>query len=435
MKKVALIFPYFRTRSSNEILFPPLGIVSLISQFRLLGIESRVLDCTFLDMKNLQDALIEYQPGIVGIYSMVTLRKNAFQIADLVRTFFPVSLLVAGGPMPTLYPELYNEHFDAVFRGESDLSFPFFCRDYFSADQPRDQLNTLTLREYPGLYIQSRDLNIQNPPNHYAESVLQSFPIPDRSAFNHPAYQAEWLKREGTKTTSLITSLGCPFQCDFCSKPVFGDQFRRRSMDAIFEEIRDIKKYGYDDLWIADDNFTLDPNHLIAFCNRLAGLGITWSCLSRTTGISPAVIKMMKESGCRKVYLGLETASQTTLDLMQKRVSVEENINAVHHFNDMGIDVAAFFIVGYPGETKDSIEKTFQMALDLPLKECSFNVPFPLPGSRLFDRVVELDPDLDWTMENETTFIYRSEFDADWIKLRIQQTMQRFAEKRRSVSN
>src|SRR4030042_577085 len=114
---------------------------------------------------------------------------------------------------------------------------------------------------------------------------------------------------------------------------------------------------------------------------------------------------------------------------MNKRATLEDGVRAVEVFRRAGVQVAAFFIVGYPGETTASIEKTFHFALDLPLDEISFNVPYPLPGSALFERVRGIDPEKDWHEENEATFIYSSEFDPRWIKQRIQQTMQAFAQR------
>jgi radical SAM superfamily enzyme YgiQ (UPF0313 family) len=157
---------------------------------------------------------------------------------------------------------------------------------------------------------------------------------------------------------------------------------------------------------------------------------MTWSCLSRSTGITPEIAGLMKAAGCTKVYLGLETGSDETLHLMNKKATLQDGKQAVDHFRQAGIKVAAFFIVGYPGETKDSIEETFRFSLSLPLDEISFNVPFPLPGSNLFDRVSGIDPEKDWREENEVTFIYNSEFDPSWIRRRIRQTMQVFAERK-----
>jgi anaerobic magnesium-protoporphyrin IX monomethyl ester cyclase len=139
----------------------------------------------------------------------------------------------------------------------------------------------------------------------------------------------------------------------------------------------------------------------------------------------------MNAAGCQKVYLGLESGSDETLRLMNKKATVEDGVQAVHHFRQAGIRVAAFFIVGYPGESVASIEQTFKFALSLPLDEISFNVPFPLPGSSLFHQVSDIDPSKDWRKENEVTFVYTSEFDPGWIKRRVQQTMQAFADHRR----
>ena len=200
----------------------------------------------------------------------------------------------------------------------------------------------------------------------------------------------------------------------------------------VFEEIEQIRRLGYDSLWIADDNFTLNLAFLKEFCQRMAGRKMGWSCLSRVTGINEGIAQLMKEAGCRRVYLGLETGSQATLQLMNKRATLEEGINAVHQFRKAGIETAAFFIVGYPMESLSSIEETFKLALSLPLDEISFNVPFPLPGSRLFDRVSGIDENKDWDKENEVSFVYSTEFDESWLRQRIGQTMEAFAEKKQA---
>lgn len=431
MPRVALVYPYFRTRSSTELLFPPLGAASLASQLHALEIETKIFDCTFETFKEIQNKIRSYQPDIVGLYSMVTLSRNTFRIADMVRTSLPESLLVAGGPLPTLYPERYCGAFDVVIRGEADRSFPRFCQDLFHQKLSRQQLKELPLDNYEGLFINGNELQVDNPTVHYREEELESFPLPYRGDFDHLAYQKVWSSQDGSKTTSIITTLGCPYNCDFCSRPIFGNLFRRRNLDTVFDEIEQVRRLGYDSLWIADDNFTLDVNYLKEFCRRMAGKKIKWSCLSRVTGIDEEIANLMKESGCKRVYLGLETGDPATLKLMKKQATLEEGQNAVHLFHKAGIGVAAFFIVGYPGETVASIEETFKYSLSLPLDDISFNVPFPLPGSKLFERVSELDKNKDWDTENEVTFVYKSEFDPTWLQLRINTTLQAFADKKK----
>ena len=158
-----------------------------------------------------------------------------------------------------------------------------------------------------------------------------------------------------------------------------------------------------------------------------------WSCLSRVDGMDPATVRTMREAGCTRVYLGLESGSQTTLALMNKRATVEDGISAARLFAGSGIEVSGFFIVGYPGETESSIEETFALALSLPLAEISFNVPYPLPGSSLFDRLGGPDEGRDWDEENEVTFLYRSEIDEEWLARRVADTMAMFAERKQKA--
>jgi anaerobic magnesium-protoporphyrin IX monomethyl ester cyclase len=428
--RVALIYPYFRTRSSNELLFPPLGAAVLASQLLRIGINARIFDCTFTTLDILTDSLKAYGPDIIGIYSMITLTKSTFRIAKMARTYFPDCLLVAGGPLPTLYPENYLGQFDAVFRGEADKSFPCFCRDFFDKGAGRKRLDVLPLAHYAGLYVRQGAVRVDNPPIHFNEKDIGDFPIPLRIDFNHARYHEEWIRNGEPKTASIITTLGCPFKCDFCSKPVFGDLFRRKNLDHVFDDIRQIKRLGYESLWIADDNFTLDPDFLGEFCKRIEDRGLSWSCLSRVTGLDLKTVRMMKSAGCRRVFLGLETGSSVTLKLMNKNASLENGMKAVNMFHDEGVEVAAFFIVGYPDETLASIEETFSLALTLPLDMISFNVPFPLPGSKLFERVSGLDKNLDWNSENEVTFVFNSEFDQDWLRGRVESTMEEFMDKK-----
>ncbi len=163
------------------------------------------------------------------------------------------------------------------------------------------------------------------------------------------------------------------------------------------------------------------------------GVPMRWTCLSRVDGLTPELARLMKRAGCIRVYLGLESGSDETLRLMNKRVTVDQGARAVRLFSQAGIGTAGFFMVGYPGESTGSIEKTFSLALSLPLDEASFTVPLPLPGTPLFARVSDGAPWEDWEISNQVKFGYPSEFDEQWLKQRIAQTMQAFREKKDAV--
>jgi anaerobic magnesium-protoporphyrin IX monomethyl ester cyclase len=423
---VILVYPYFRYRDPVLKLFPPLGLISLAGQLKEEGVSVSTCDCTFLSFDQAVEKISGARPSIVGMYVMVTLTQNALELLKMLRARNPDTLFVAGGPLPTVYPQRFAHLFDVVFRGESDGTFPRFCRDFMKAG---NTLRSLDLRSYPGIYYQGKDRLISRSPIHRSASFLESLPLPDRSDIDHARYQQFWTEHAGYKTTSILITHGCPYACDFCSKPIWGSLYRKPSLERVFREMEEIRHLGYDRLWIADDSFTLDLTYLRTFCEEKIrrDIPLTWTCLSRVDRLDRDLVALMKRAGCAGVFLGLESGSNETLRLMKKRTTVAEGIRAVHLFHDEGIAAAGFFLVGYPGESMASIEQTLAFALSLPLQEISINVPYPLPGSPLFERVAEVES-RDWETAGQISFLYRSEFDESWLRERIRSTMDRFRE-------
>jgi len=433
---VTLVYPYFRSKDPVDKLFPPLGIAYLASHLKELDVPVTVEDCTFATFDEIIGRIAGSRPAIVGISIMVTMSRNAFELLRELRERLPETLFVAGGPLPTVNPAMFAGKFDAVFCGEGDVTFPEFCRDYLLSGSSRD-LNDLDPASYPGLYMTREGKVCSSPPLHHPSEILDRLPLPDRAGFDHRQYQAAMEQNTGLRQTSMIVTRGCPFSCDFCSKPVWGDLFRKPPLEKVFQEIEEIRSLGYTCLWIADDCFTLDSGYLTAFCQEMIrrGVPLSWTCLSRVDRLTPELAGLMKRAGCIRVYLGLESGSNETLGLMNKRVTVEQGIRAVHLFSQAGIGTAGFFMVGYPGETFDSIEKTFALVLSLPLDEACFTIPLPLPGTPLFARVASLATWDDWEVSNQVKFVYPSEFDERWLEGRINETMEAFRKKKGAVGS
>ena len=425
-KKVLLVYPYFYTDAKKSQIFPPVGISILSALLKKNGIDVMILDCTFQTTEGAIKKAQECKPDITGIYVMTTLAKNALMLLGKLRELNPESIYVAGGPLPTLYPEKFARIFDYVFRGEAAKSFPAFCGDYFNAADRVEFTKNIDPSMYPGIYSFKTGF-IESPAAHLTKEEIDACPLPDRESFDHKKYQEMNLGYSGKKKAFIMMSYGCPFSCDFCSKPIFGSEVRFRSLDRVFEEIRDIISYGYDELWIADDFFTYDVQFLENFCDRLIDEGrpISWSCLSRVDCVDDRIAKVMKSAGCSRVYLGIESGNDDVLKLMNKKINLATVVKGVEIFKNNGIDCVGFFIVGYPGETVETIEETFAFALSLGLDHISFNVPYPLPGSKLYERVSDISDD-DWNMEKETRFLYKSEFDEKWLERRIQETYEAF---------
>jgi anaerobic magnesium-protoporphyrin IX monomethyl ester cyclase len=425
---VTLVYPYFRSRDPVEKLFPPLGIAYLAAQLKELGIPVAVEDCTFSEFDAVVDRIEKACPAIIGISVMVTMSRNAFALLGALRERLPDTLFVAGGPLPTVNPAMFAGRFNLVFRGEGDVVFPQFCREYLAAGLSPGELESAVLSSLPGMYFQRDGRVVSTPPVHNPASVLDPLPLPDRSIFDHGKYQAAMEENTGLRQTSLMVTRGCPFSCDFCSKPVWGDLFRKPPLEKVFREIEEIRSLGYTTLWIADDCFTLDSAFLESFCHEMIRreLPLKWTCLSRVDRLTEELAGLMKRAGCIRVYLGLESGSDETLSLMKKRVTVEQGARAVSLFSQAGIGTAGFFMVGYPGETVESVEKTFALALSLPLDEAWFTIPLPLPGTPLFSRISPEASWEDWEVSNQVKFIYPSAFDEAWLGRRIRETMDAF---------
>jgi anaerobic magnesium-protoporphyrin IX monomethyl ester cyclase len=435
LQGVTLIYPYFRSRDPVEKLFPPLGIAYLASQLKELQVPVTVEDCTFENFEEVIDRIAKARPAIIGISIMVTMSRNALELLLELRERLPGTLFVAGGPLPTVHPAMFAEKFHLVFCGEGDVTFPRFCHDYLSFCRSPHHLGSLDLSSYSGLFMNRDGQVISSLPVHQPSEILDRLPLPDRSGFDHHQYQAIMEKNTGFKQTSLMVTRGCPFSCDFCSKPVWGDLFRKPPLEKVFSEIEELITLGYTCLWIADDCFTLDNEYLTAFCHEMIRreVPVRWTCLSRVDRLTPALVDLMKQAGCIRVYLGLESGSNKTLGLMNKRVTVEQGIRAVGLFSKAGIGTAGFFMVGYPGESIGSIEKTFALVLSLPLDEAWFTIPLPLPGTPLFTRVADLTSWNDWEVSNQVKFVYPSEFDEHWLSRRIGETMESFRKKKGTI--
>jgi len=155
------------------------------------------------------------------------------------------------------------------------------------------------------------------------------------------------------------------------------------------DEIETVEKLGYDRIWFSDDCFTLNRKRLLSICDEIIKrrLDIDWECLSRVDSVDEETALRMKEAGCIRVFFGLESGNDSILALMNKQASVSQGKRAVLTFKKAGIEVGAFFIAGYPGETDRTVLDTVRFASSLPLDYLSFTMPYPIPGTPLYERL------------------------------------------------
>ena len=379
--KIALVYPYFHPANDNSIFrFPPLGLGYIAAKLKKHGAEVELVDCTFMKFSEAAARVKFAKPQIVGFYSMFSMKKTTLELAQTLRNEgLKNSLFVVGGPLPSWAPEGFLDVFDVVAVGEGEQTM-LELTDYVAGVKE--------LSGVKGLVYKEGDHIIKTAPREFIEE-LNSLPFPTRDLFDNEAYKKYYKDHFGYSITSMITSRGCPFSCDFCSRPIFGTDMRTRSVANIVDEVEQIAAFGYDRVWFADDCFTLNRNHLLAVCNEIVrrGIDVGWECLSRVDTMDDEVAEGMKRAGCIGVFFGIESGNDSVLSMMKKRITTEQAKRAVHAAKAAELKVGAFFIVGYPGESNKTVLDTVRFASSLPLDYLSFTMPYPIPGTPLYERV------------------------------------------------
>ena len=315
---------------------------------------------------------------------MFSMSEEAIRLATLLRN--DCDLLVAGGPLPTLFPDYYLHAFDAVCLGEGEETM---------LDITQAHLKGKELTAIKGACVKGNqdasasDESVVRASPRPPIQDLDSIPFPARDLFDNAAYQEYFLRHFGRKETSIITTRGCPYDCDFCSRPVFSDCFRARSAKNVVEELKQISELDYDWVWFSDDCFTLSQSRVIEICQEIRelNLDLKWECLSRVDSFKSDTAKEMAAAGCERVFFGIESGNDAILREMRKQISVAQAKRAVETAVEAGLKAAGFFMIGYPGETDSTILQTIKFATKLPFDYVSFSLPYPIPGTGLYEKV------------------------------------------------
>ncbi len=208
-----------------------------------------------------------------------------------------------------------------------------------------------------------------------------AFPVPRHELFPFHRYRLPIARR--FPFTVVITSLGCPFNCAFCTAGAFG--YRQRRLDNILEELLYLKKLGLKEILFQDPTFTVNTKRVVSLCEKMiqANLNFTWSCNAELKSLNEEKIKWMKAAGCHTVSVGIESGDEAILKKYSKPISVSEVREKIQLIKKYGLKVLGYFIIGLPGETRESIERTIKLAKSLPIDIASFAIATPDLGTRL----------------------------------------------------
>ena len=418
--KVALVYPYFHPANDNSIFrFPPLGLGYLAAALQKRGFEVDLVDCTFLRFSEAVERVKRSKAQIIGFYSMFSMKKTTLELVAAIKNecMGDCGLFVVGGPLPSWSPESFLDAFDVVAVGEGEKTM---------VELADCVLHGVGFSSVKGLVYKNGEQVVNTGPRGFFED-LDDLAFPPRELFDNEAYKRYYLDQFGYSTSSMITSRGCPFSCDFCSRPIFGTNIRNRSAQNIVDEVEEIAALGYERVWFADDCFTLNREHLLDVCSELVRrkVNVGWECLSRVDTMDAEVAEGMKRAGCVRVFFGIESGNDSVLSLMNKHITTFQAKRAVYLAKAAGLQVGAFFIVGYPGESDKTVLDTVRFASGLPLDYLSFTLPYPIPGTPLYERVKDQDVSLDDWEEPKNyhlirhKLLYASGFSEAKLKLAI----------------
>ncbi len=305
MTRILLIYPYFRPgHNRSAFRFPPLGLGYLASSLERNGYRPQILDCTFLTPEDAFQRAIEARADIVGVYSMVTMRSASLMFARRLRD--RCDLLVAGGPLPSCDPSSFWDDFDIVVKGEGESAIVEIVQAY-ETDSGYDKI--------AGLAYRQGDRTIETPKREL-QLDLDQIPFPARNLFPNRMYMDHWKKHFGYSATTVMTTRGCPFSCEFCSNAVFGTSYRERSSENVLNEVEEALALGYERIHFADDVFTLNKKRIVQICDDIQsrGMDFKWECLGRVDSIDKTTAVAMKRAGCDRIFFGIESGDEVHIE-------------------------------------------------------------------------------------------------------------------------
>lgn len=372
-KKILLINPPTGIPAYASVM-PPLGILYVHAYLRNKGLSADFIDLAIeINWERaLRKALITVKPEIIGISSNISNLSAAKEVAKTAKQYNKNVIVAVGGPLPSSSPELYlDENIDCAIKGEGEVPFYNFIKDGMPAN---------------GVCVKKNGVIV---PTVEADPVenLDDLPFPSLDKIIIKRYFVNFYQKK--PVSSIITSRGCPFSCSFCNKSVFGQQWRARSAQNVVDELKwQINTLGVKEICIMDDNFTLDRQRAEEICDLILteGLKFKWQCQNglRAETLDEELLRKMKKSGCWKICIAPETGDETVLAKIDKRINLDDIRKINNLCRKIGICVHAFFMIGFPFEVKENIEKTINFSIALNPVIADFAKVLPFPGTRLY---------------------------------------------------
>jgi anaerobic magnesium-protoporphyrin IX monomethyl ester cyclase len=388
MSDILLTHGYFLFEDEKEIQimrpYPPLGLLYISAYLRREGIDVEVFDSTFSQRQDLFDRLAE-GGGVIGLYTNLMTRKPVLEIVAAAKAHNWTVIL--GGPESANYP---NEYLlagaDVIVTGEGETTLAELLPALAARGPHR-------LNGVAGTTFRDEEGTVVTNPERTKIADLDSIPWPDRGQIDQARYVDVWREKHGMGSVNMITARGCPYKCNWCSHAVFGYTHRRRSyLDSAAELEHITERYRPDQVWYADDVFTISHPWLFGYANELKrrNLRVPFETISRADRMmKEEVLKTLADMGCYRIWIGSESGSQRILDGMERGVKVDQVLWAVKAAKRFGIQVGMFLMWGYPGEQIEDIAATVDLVRKCQPDIHLTTVAYPIKNTGFFRKTAD----------------------------------------------
>ncbi|WP_291127859.1 B12-binding domain-containing radical SAM protein [Flavobacterium sp. UBA7682] len=413
----------------NKTPFPPLGTLYAASLLRKNGFEVSLFDTNLLDSPNTIEPILKNQkPNYLVIYDdgfnyltkmcLTNMREACFEMIRLGK-MYDCKIIVCSSDSTDHYSDYLKMGADFILQGEGEMSLLELIKALG---------NETSIDDIKGIIFRKDNKNQVNPKRDVLQN-LDELPLPAWDLVDIESYKTIWKQSGQPFTLNIATTRGCPYKCNWCAKPIYGNRYNAHSPDYIVKEIQFLKaNFGVTRFWMCDDIFGLKPNWVQEFNTKLKeqSLKISYYIQSRVDLLlKEDTIDCLAESGLEEVWVGAESASQKILDAMDKGTTVEQIYEATKLLKDKKIRVAFFLQFGYLTENQEDIQKTIAMVKELMPDNIGISVSYPLPGTKFYDKVKDdLKLKSNWTDSDDFEMLFHGTYKSNYYR-----KLQRFVHK------
>lgn len=363
----------------------PLGIMSLaaVIQRDLPDVQINIVDgqAEMLSPHNLIDRIIKTNPELVGISSFTYDINDTLLLSKTLKTINPELKIILGGVFVTHLPEeiIKDENVDFIIRGEGEYSF-------------RDLISNKELESIKGLVYKDSTGVVKLHPEKAVVEDIDDLPMLAYSLIDMKRYFPTAGQCHRFPVGTMITSRGCPGNCIFCSSSVTGKKTRYRSAENVVKDMKFLmNNYGVREIIFMDDTFTSNKKRVLEFCQIIERekLDILWDCSTRVQFVDKNLLQTMKRSGCSQISFGVESGDENVLKDIKKSQKLEDVRQKVTIAKEVGLETRCSFIIGFPTDTLESIQRTIDFAIELDPHLVSFYIACPFPGTEMYNWAVK----------------------------------------------